>query len=343
MTARTRRRLRISLLALVLAMAPASACDGDSEQSATGTPASTPKPAGPATSAPAAALPDFAITGYWRDPAAQLPVPPNTTVYFHIQVMNQGSAPYGQFVAVRGPGNYSGGFSGLQPGETKEAVVELVVYLPPQGGTAGDIYFTVDPDNVMVEANETNNTLGPLTVVYGGGCEPRAVAAGRGAPPRPGTARGHVHAGCPMALATAAASRDTPWSGVPRDGRRPVGLTPERPPGRGADDHLHEVRPAGRRGRDVLRPVRRLPRVDGRAGDARRGSAARRAGRPAPARRMPSQSPRDLPCVATLSASRVRVEPGRPGQHHRRGAEPGPDSRPALARGARPGGGMGVG
>jgi hypothetical protein len=169
MTARTRRRLRIPLLALVLAMAPASACDGDSEQSATGTPASTPKPAGTATSAPAAALPDFAITGYWRDPAAQLPVPPNTTVYFHIQVTNQGSAPYGQFVAVRGPGNYSGGFSGLQPGETKEAVVELVVYLPPEGGTARDIYFTVDPDNVTKEANETNNTLGPLTVVYGGG------------------------------------------------------------------------------------------------------------------------------------------------------------------------------
>ena len=82
---------------------------------------------------------------------------------------NQGSAPYSQYVRVQGPGNYSGGFPGLMPGETNEAVVELSVYLPAQGGTVPDIYFTVDPDNVTTKTNDANNTLGPLTVVYGGG------------------------------------------------------------------------------------------------------------------------------------------------------------------------------
>jgi hypothetical protein len=92
MTAQTIGRLRIPLFALMLLMAPASACDGVSEQSSTSTPASKPTiPAGPTTTTPPSELPDFAITGYWRDPAEQLSVPPNTTVYFHIQVTT--SAP----------------------------------------------------------------------------------------------------------------------------------------------------------------------------------------------------------------------------------------------------------
>ena len=170
MTREPKQHLRIPLFALLILIAPALACGGSSNQSSTSTPASEPTaPDSPTATAAPSELPDFAITGYWRDPAEPLAVPPNTTVYFHIQVKNLGKAPYSPFVRVQGPGNYSGGFAGLMPGETKEAVVEFIVYLPDHGGTARDIYFTVDPDNVTPETNETNNRLGPLTVIYGGG------------------------------------------------------------------------------------------------------------------------------------------------------------------------------
>ena len=163
------RRSRATALALsVLTVSVLASC-GDSGPSPTTShvPASAPPPPqGPAT-APAS-LPDFAITGYLRDPAEGQLVIPGTKVNFHIKVTNKGSGAYGQFVAVRGPGNYSGGFSGLMPGETKEATVELGVSMPG-GGTVRDIYFTVDPDNVAAESNEANNTLGPLMVKYGGG------------------------------------------------------------------------------------------------------------------------------------------------------------------------------
>jgi hypothetical protein len=162
------RRLRIPLPALAIVIGSVAAWSCGPSPTPSNTPPSEPPTAEPASAgAPPPALPDFAITGYWRDPAEPLPVPPGSKVYFHIKVTNLGTAPYGGYVVVQGPGNYSGGFNGLVPGETKEAVVEFVVRLT--NGTVSGNYFLVDPDNIAAELNETNNTLGPLTVVYGDG------------------------------------------------------------------------------------------------------------------------------------------------------------------------------
>ena len=158
-----KKHLFFPLLSLSVLVASALACPVGSgpsiaEPPPTDTPTTVPVPS---------ELPDFAIVGYWREPAESLVVQPNTPVYYHIQVTNQGNASYTGFVLVGGPG--SGGFNDLMPGQTKEAFVEFLVYLPDYGGKASDIYFTVDPDNIITEADETNNTLGPLTVIYGGG------------------------------------------------------------------------------------------------------------------------------------------------------------------------------
>jgi subtilase family serine protease len=80
-------------------------------------------------------------------------------------VGNRGNAAWDGYIVVQGPGNAQGGFRGLRPGESKEATVPLHAGSSGQI-TVGNIYFRVDPDNIMRELNESNNQAGPFSVTF---------------------------------------------------------------------------------------------------------------------------------------------------------------------------------
>jgi subtilase family serine protease len=55
-----------------------------------------------------------------------------------------------------------GGFDGLKAGESKIALVKVMLY----GGSGTRMTFkcVIDPDNVIPESDETNNESGVITV-----------------------------------------------------------------------------------------------------------------------------------------------------------------------------------
>ena len=109
------------------------------------TPTRTPSPT------PTPTLPDLAIIG---TPADIPTMKSGTTVHLEFLVTNYGKRGVTTWVWVACWGNHRGGFNGLQPGETKVAIVDYAVY-----GDDATHSFTcmVDPDNVLEESNENNN------------------------------------------------------------------------------------------------------------------------------------------------------------------------------------------
>lgn len=109
------------------------------------------------------ALPDLVIVSVSRTPSD--PVPPGTTVQFSVTVQNRGNGGYPARIVVAGPGNYSGSFDGLSAGQSKVARIGYPVHSP--NATYGGLRFTVDPDNVIRESNETNNSSREFSIRTG--------------------------------------------------------------------------------------------------------------------------------------------------------------------------------
>lgn len=162
------KRVRLSMpTSAVLALLVASTTIAAVACSSSPPPPARPAPTG-ATVTPSATgpqkLPDFKIVDYSREPVEPVRVTSGSTVRFHIHVKNVGDADYSYAIDVEGPGG-SRGLSGLKVGETKEAILEWQpVCSSGSGETTYTITFTVDPDNVTPEKNETNNTYGPRTL-----------------------------------------------------------------------------------------------------------------------------------------------------------------------------------
>lgn len=159
-----KRRHQLSLaaaVAIVFVGVMALSCnDGSGSRQPPPPPPSPSRTPSPQPPPPPPALPDLVIASSSRDCGPI--VTPGTSCRFSFVVMNRGKAPYAGYIVVSGPGNVSGGFSGgLGPGETKTAIVDYPFY---SRGATYTFHFTVDPDNVIQESDETNNTSATFTV-----------------------------------------------------------------------------------------------------------------------------------------------------------------------------------
>ena len=149
-------RAFLRIMLILMACLIVSSCGGGSGSN------SATEPLPPATSQP---VPDLMITSVTWEPNSAL-VPPQTTVRFAIEVENRGSASASTTIVVTGPGNYSGAIiGGLQPGETKTASIDYPVVSPLATYTMS---FTVDPDNVIAESNDSNNQSRQITIQTSG-------------------------------------------------------------------------------------------------------------------------------------------------------------------------------
>ena len=153
-----RRSTWACVVICIVVLLGAVSCD-DGDGGSTPPPPTTTSPP-PPPPPPPPALPDLVITQVSRTPSGV--VAPGTTCRFSVSVRNRGEAAYGGRIVVSGPGNYSGGFNGLEPGQTKVATVEYPVHSP--GATYSGIVFTVDPDNVIKESDEANNSSGEHSI-----------------------------------------------------------------------------------------------------------------------------------------------------------------------------------
>ena len=97
-------------------------------------------------------LPDLVIWSGSLSPGGF--VSPGTKCTFTFEVRNIGLENYAGAIMVGGPGIAAKGFSGLDKGETKEAVVHFTAH---SRGAKYELRFTVDPDNVITESDESNN------------------------------------------------------------------------------------------------------------------------------------------------------------------------------------------
>jgi len=97
-------------------------------------------------------LPDMVIWSGSRSPGGI--VSPGTKCTFTFEVRNIGQESYNGTIMLGGPGIAAKGFSGLDKGETKEATVNFTA---ASRGAKYELRFTVDPDNVIRESNESNN------------------------------------------------------------------------------------------------------------------------------------------------------------------------------------------
>ena len=144
------------------------------------------------TPTPTPGKPDLAITafGFTGPTPSSVPKPscdPNAVVYtFAVTVTNQGTGPSPSSASLGGKplltvmAQDRPGWGASVPlpeiGAGKSATVSAdVLYLaadPPYMVMANHPFLaTVDPDNVIDEADETNNTKGPLTMGPPAGCE----------------------------------------------------------------------------------------------------------------------------------------------------------------------------
>jgi len=97
-------------------------------------------------------LPDLVILSASVSPDGILA--PGTVCTFKFQVKNIGQGDYPYYIVVGAPGGQTGGFQGLNAGETKEATLTQTYY---SRATTYEFSFTVDPDNVIKESDESNN------------------------------------------------------------------------------------------------------------------------------------------------------------------------------------------
>lgn len=152
----------------------------------------TPRPTAAPAATPTPGKPDLAVTafGFTGPTASSVPKPscdPNAVVYsFAVTVTNQGTGPSPSSGSLGGkplltvmaqdrPGwGASVGLPEIGAGKSVNVSAD-VLYLgadPPYMVKANHPFLaTVDPDNLVDEADETNNTKGPLTMGPPAGCE----------------------------------------------------------------------------------------------------------------------------------------------------------------------------
>jgi hypothetical protein len=151
-----------------------------------------PAPTRTVTPAPTPGKPDLAVTafGFTGPTANTVPRPtcePNTVVYsFAVTVANQGTGPSPSSASLGGrplltvAAQDRAGWAVSVPlpeiAAGKAATVNVdVLFLaadPPYMIKANHPFLaTVDPDNLVDEADETNNTKGPVTMGPPAGCE----------------------------------------------------------------------------------------------------------------------------------------------------------------------------
>jgi hypothetical protein len=106
---------------------------------------------------PPQGLPDFTIS------SVSCPgiVRSGEAISISVSVANVGAANYGARIVVQAPGNHTGGVSGLNAGESKEATINMRLYGP---NSTQRFRIIVDPDNVTPESNESNNSSQECTV-----------------------------------------------------------------------------------------------------------------------------------------------------------------------------------
>lgn len=165
-----RGRVGHGLVALGLAalvVGGVSACGGDDDPGNGPTQAST---AGatdgpsPSTPAPVQPRPDFVITAVQVSPGGPLVPPGEVTI--RATVRNVGSAAYPQTIVVQAPGNHSGAIiGGLAVGQSADAVIKFPVV---SSAATYRLTLTIDPDNVTVEEDESNNDSQEITITTSG-------------------------------------------------------------------------------------------------------------------------------------------------------------------------------
>lgn len=106
-------------------------------------------------------LPDFIITGVRVNPPGPI-VAPGTKCKLSFTVRNQGRGDWHGNVRVSVAGNFGGMITGgLRAGQSKVAVASYPVY---SRGATVRFTGTVDPDNVIKEAREDNNSSRVVTI-----------------------------------------------------------------------------------------------------------------------------------------------------------------------------------
>lgn len=183
-----KRRLLVPF-ALAFAALAAALPAGAQKKPARARPTATPAPPAPT---PTPGRPDLAITafGFVGPTANSVPKPPcdpNTVVYsFAVTVTNQGTGPSPSSaslggkalltVAAQDRAGWTASVALPEIGAGKSATVNAdVLFLaadPPYMVKANHPFLaTVDPDNLVVETDDANNTKGPLTMGPPAGCE----------------------------------------------------------------------------------------------------------------------------------------------------------------------------
>lgn len=161
------RRGVIALGVAALVVAGLSGCGGDDDAGTEPTQASTaPATGGPSQSTPAPVQPrpDFVITAVQVSPGGPLVPPGKVTI--RATVRNVGSAAYAQTIVVQAPGNHTGAIiGGLAVGQSADAVIEFPVV---SSATTYRLTLAVDPDNVTVEEDESNNGSQEITITTSG-------------------------------------------------------------------------------------------------------------------------------------------------------------------------------
>jgi len=172
----------ILVLAGCLLSAPALAQKKPAKAKPTVTPAPTPTPGKPDLTIVA-----FGFTGPTEAGAQKPSCEPGSVVYsFAVTVANQGSGPSPSsaslggapllLVAAQDRPDWSARvpLPAIAPGKSVTANADILFLAPdpPYMVKANHPFLaTVDPDNLVVETDETNNAKGPLTMGPPAGCE----------------------------------------------------------------------------------------------------------------------------------------------------------------------------
>lgn len=111
---------------------------------------------------------DLAIVNVWREPSGPImgTTGASPPVYFFVEIWNNSLAAYDRAIAVRGQGNATEAVIGLGAGETKVLRLPLLFTSSAVSGTVSNIFFELDPDNIIKEIDETNNVAGPFSLQY---------------------------------------------------------------------------------------------------------------------------------------------------------------------------------
>lgn len=182
-----KRRLAPLVLAALAALAAFSPALAQKKSAKPGrTPVAAPAPT-PTPGKPDLAIAAFDFTGPTANSAPKPACEPNTVVYsFSVTVANRGSGPSPSSASLGGRALLTvaaqdrAGWAARVPlpaiAAGKSATVSAdVLFLSPNSAymvrANHPFLATVDPDNLVDEADETNNTKGPLTMGPPAGCE----------------------------------------------------------------------------------------------------------------------------------------------------------------------------